>query len=553
MDNRKTLRVRLLIQGMTCKGCEEHVIQALKEAGAKNVTANFWYGEAIFEVENPEIIEEARHFLAQTGYRPGEARVLAVDGACTPGIKEDGDYDLLIIGSGGAAFSAAIKGVELGAKVAMVECGTVGGTCVNIGCIPSKTLLQAGKIHHLAQNPPFVGLRTTAGPADLKQLVEQKDQLVQQLREQKYLDLVKEYGFDLIRGKASFVNEKTVEVDGRNITAKRFLIATGASPAIPDIPGLKEVDFLTSNTVLDLKEVPRRLAVIGAGYIALELGQFFRHMGAEVTLMQRSPRILKTYDPEISEAVTKALTEQGIRLITGATFERVEATDGGKMIYVEVDGERQVIEADEILVATGRRPNTSALNLNAAGVEVGRYGEIKIDEYLRTSNPRIYAAGDVTLGPQFVYVAAYEGGIAAENALGTIQRKVDLRVVPAVIFTYPSVATVGLTEEQAKVEGYRVQSSVLPLDAVPRALVNRKTTGVFKLVADVNTQKVLGVHIVAENAGEVIYAATLAVKHGLTVEDLRESLAPYLTMAEGLKLTALTFDKDVSKLSCCAG
>jgi mercuric reductase len=276
-------------------------------------------------------------------------------------------------------------------------------------------------------------------------------------------------------------------------------------------------------------------------------------MGAEVTLMQRSPRILKTYDPEISEAVTKALTEQGIRLITGATFERVEATDGGKMIYVEVDGERQVIEADEILVATGRRPNTSALNLNAAGVEVGRYGEIKIDEYLRTSNPRIYAAGDVTLGPQFVYVAAYEGGIAAENALGTIQRKVDLRVVPAVIFTYPSVATVGLTEEQAKVEGYRVQSSVLPLDAVPRALVNRKTTGVFKLVADVNTQKVLGVHIVAENAGEVIYAATLAVKHGLTVEDLRESLAPYLTMAEGLKLTALTFDKDVSKLSCCAG
>jgi mercuric reductase len=176
-----------------------------------------------------------------------------------------------------------------------------------------------------------------------------------------------------------------------------------------------------------------------------------------------------------------------------------------------------------------------------------------VDEYLRTSNPRIYAAGDVTLGPQFVYVAAYEGAIAASNALGVSKRKVDLRVVPGVTFTNPSIATVGLTEEEAKTKGFEVKTSVLPLNAVPRALVNYETTGVFKLVADAKTQKVLGVHIVAENAGEAIYAATLAVKFGLTIEDLRETLAPYLTMAEGLKLAALTFDKDVSKLSCCAG
>ena len=212
-----------------------------------------------------------------------------------------------------------------------------------------------------------------------------------------------------------------------------------------------------------------------------------------------------------------------------------------------------MIESEQLLVATGRKPNTDTLNLNAAGVKVGKRKEILINDYARTSNEKIYAAGDVTLGPQFVYLAAYEGGIVADNAIGGLNKKLDLSVVPGVTFTNPGVATVGLTEEQAKEKGYEVKTSVLPLDAVPRAIVNHETTGVFKLIADSKTLKMLGVHVVSENAGEVIYAATLAVKFGLTVDDLKEILAPYLTMAEGLKLAALTFDKDVSKLSCCAG
>jgi mercuric reductase len=194
-----------------------------------------------------------------------------------------------------------------------------------------------------------------------------------------------------------------------------------------------------------------------------------------------------------------------------------------------------------------------SINLQDAGVEVGPRGEIVIDEYSKTTNSRIYERGDVTLGPQFVYVATYQGGVAAGNAIGGLNKKLNLEVVPGVTYTAPAIATVGLTEQQAKEKGYEVKTSVLPLDAVPRALVNRETTGVFKLVADEKTLKVLGAHVVAENAGDVIYAATLAVKFGLTVEDLRETMAPYLTMAEGLKLVALTFDKDVSKLSCCAG
>ncbi|TFB12989.1 mercury(II) reductase [Filobacillus milosensis] len=544
-------KFRVNIQGMTCTGCEEHVAVALENIGARNIEASFRRGEAVFELPDDVGVERAKKAIDEAKYEPGEIEEVSLKENVV--LDNEGDYDLIIIGSGGAAFSAAIKSVDYGAKVAMIERQTVGGTCVNIGCVPSKTLLRAGEINHLAKVNSFTGLQTSAGEVELAPLIKQKNELVSELRNQKYIELIDEYGFDLIKGEAKFVDENTVEVNGEKFSAKRFLIATGASPSLPPISGLGEVDYLTCTTLLELKKVPKRLTVIGSGYIGMELGQLFHNLGSEVTLMQRSERLLKEYDPEISEAIEKALIEQGINLVKGATFERVEQEGQIKKVHVTVDGKKKVVESEQLLVATGRKPNTASLNLSAAGVEVGKRKEILINDYARTSNEKIYAAGDVTLGPQFVYVAAYEGGIVADNAIGGLNKKIDLSVVPGVTFTNPSIATVGLTEEQAKEKGYEVKTSVLPLDAVPRAIVNRETTGVFKLVADSKTLKVLGVHIVSENAGEVIYAATLAVKFGLTIEDLKESLAPYLTMAEGLKLAALTFDKDVSKLSCCAG
>ena len=539
------------VLGMTCTGCEHHVSDALENIGAKYVEVDFRRGEAVFELPAGLEVETAKKAITEANYQPG--RVEEVQSQELVQLGDEGDYDYIIIGSGGAAFSSAIEAVKYEAKVAIIERGTVGGTCVNIGCVPSKTLLRAGEINHLAKNNPFIGLNTSAGDVDLASLVEQKNELVTDLRNSKYVDLIDDYGFELIKGEAKFVDGKTVEVNGMKLSAKRFLIATGASPAVPNIPGLDEVDYLTSTTLLELKEIPKRLTVIGSGYIGMELGQLFHNLGSEVTLMQRSPRLLKEYDPEVSEAIMQALTEQGINLVTGTSFERIEQDGDIKKVYVEVNGEKRIIEAEQLLVATGRTPNTATLNLQTAGVEVGSRGEIIIDEYSKTTNSRMYAAGDVTLGPQFVYVAAHQGKIAAENAIGGLNKKLDLEVVPGVTFTAPAIATVGLTEQQAKEKGYEVKTSVLPLDAVPRALVNRETTGVFKLVADAKTLKILGAHVVAENAGDVIYAATLAVKFGLTVEDLRETLAPYLTMSEGLKLAALTFDKDVSKLSCCAG
>ncbi|MFD1848953.1 mercury(II) reductase [Oceanobacillus bengalensis] len=544
-------KYRLNIEGMSCSGCEQHINIALTSIGAKNIETSFRCGVSVFELPNDVNVDKVKMVITQAKYQPKDIEEISLQKNVE--LDHQAGYDLLIIGSGGAAFSAAIKAIEYGAKVGMIERGIVGGTCVNIGCVPSKTLLKAGEINRLAKTNPFAGLQTSSDKVELNSLMEQKDELVSGLRKQKYIDLIEEYGIDLIVGQAKFVDENTVEVNGKNFSSKRFLIATGASPFVPPISGLKEVDYLTSTSLLELKEVPKRLTVVGSGFIGLELGQMFHNLGSEVTLIQRGERILKGYEPEISEVAEKALSEQGIYFVKGAVLERVEQKGEIKKVYVTVDGKQNVIESEQLFIAAGRQPNTKELNLKAAGVNVGSCNEIKINEYAQTNNKNIYAAGDVTLGPQFVYVAAYEGKTVADNAIGSLNRKLNLEVVPSVVFTYPSIATVGLTEEQAKEKGYEVKISVLPLDSVPRAIVNRETTGVIKLVAEEKSLKVLGIHIVAENAGDVIYAGTLAVKFGLTIEDLTESLAPYLTMSEGLKLAALSIDKDVSKLSCCAG
>lgn len=544
-------KYRLNIEGMSCSGCEQHINIALTSIGAKNIETSFRCGVSVFELPNDVNVDKVKMVITQAKYQPKDIEEISLQKNVE--LDHKAGYDLLIIGSGGAASSAAIKAIEYGAKVGMIERGIVGGTCVNIGCVPSKTLLKAGEINRLAKTNPFAGLQTSSDKVELNSLMEQKDELVSGLRKQKYIDLIEEYGIDLIVGQAKFVDENTVEVNGKNFSSKRFLIATGASPFVPPISGLEEVDYLTSTSLLELKEVPKRLTVVGSGFIGLELGQMFHNLGSEVTLIQRGERILKGYEPEISEVAEKALSEQGIHFVKGAVLESVEQKGEIKKVYVTVDGKQNVIESEQLFIAAGRQPNTKELNLKAAGVNVGSCNEIKINEYAQTNNKNIYAAGDVTLGPQFVYVAAYEGKTVADNAIGSLNRKLNLEIVPSVVFTYPSIATVGLTEEQAKEKGYEVKISVLPLDSVPRAIVNRETTGVIKLVAEEKSLKVLGIHIVAENAGDVIYAGTLAVKFGLTIEDLTESLAPYLTMSEGLKLAALSIDKDVSKLSCCAG
>jgi len=544
-------RITIPVAGMTCEACERHVSQALRSAGALEATADFRRGIAMATV--PAGADEAAllNAVREAGYEPGPVRDPETPAA--PRLSGDGSgYDLAIVGSGSAAFAAAIAATEQGARVVMIERDTVGGTCVNVGCVPSKALLRAAEVYHQAGHHPFVGIGTRAIGVDLPAVIAAKDALVRQLRQEKYLDLVEEYGWELRRGNARFRDERTLEVDGQPLVADRYLIATGASPFIPPLPGLAEAGYLTSTTAFALAALPASMAVIGGNAIGLEIGQLFAHLGTKVTILEVLDRIAPFEEPEISAALREALVAEGITIVTEARITKVERAGAARRLTYSVGSVEQTLDVEQVLVATGRRPNTADLALDQAGIATDARGAIVVDAHLRTTNPRVWAAGDVTPSPQYVYVAAYQGKLAAENALTGRAIATDLRALPGVTFTSPQIASVGLTEAKAREQGYAVETTVLPLTAVPRALVNRDTRGLFKLVAEAESKRLLGVHILADNAGDVIYAAVLAVKLNLTAHDLVESFAPYLTMAEGLKLAAQSFDKDVARLSCCA-
>lgn len=536
------------VAGMTCDGCERHVSEAIRSAGGTDVEVSWRAGSAGFtgHVDEAELAEA----VADAGYEMRSLRPAApIDPVARDG---DAEFDLAIIGSGSAAFAAAIRATEAGAHVVMVERDTPGGTCVNVGCVPSKALLVAADTHHRARHHMVAGVPHSDGPADLAEIVAAKKQLVDGLRQAKYLDLVDDYGFELRTGTASFVNEGTIAVDGQPLTATNYLVATGASPTLPPIEGLADVDPLTSTTALELTDVPGRLAVIGANAIGLELGQAFARLGAQVTFLDVADRIAPFEEPEVSTALADALTVDGAVVATGVQIARARRTPIGTVVLEgDLGPLGSTLEVDQVLVATGRRPNTDALNLDAAGVKTDR-GFVVVDEHLRTSNPRVWAAGDVTASPQFVYVSAAEGAIVADNAIAAAGRTTDYRSVPRVTFTSPQIAAVGLTEAQAANAGHDVAVSVLPLSHVPRAIVNGDTRGLIKLVADGPSGRLLGVHVLADGAGEVIQAGVYALMAGFTVAEIAGSFHPYLTMAEGLKLAAQTFDRDVAKLSCCA-
>ncbi len=466
-------------------------------------------------------------------------------------MTERNGYDLAVIGAGSAAFAAAIRATSLGARVALIERGTVGGTCVNVGCIPSKHLLAASHAYRAAGNHPFASVSTSRSGVDMRALVEGKAEVVGALRQEKYVDLAGEYGFDIIQGTARFAGADRLEADGREIGAESFLTATGSAPWAPPIPGLGEARYLTSTTAMELVDVPDSLVVVGGNYIGLELGQVFANLGSRVTIVEALDRIAPFEEPEISEAMTKILRDEDIEITTSAEVIRVEAGAPKAVVALVGETERR-IHADEILVATGRRPVLDGLDLGRAGVELDERGALVLDEQLRTTNPRIFAAGDVTGAPQYVYVAAAQGTLAADNAIAAAGREMDYSALPRVTFTTPSIAAVGLTDEEAQAAGYACECRVMELEHVPRARVNLDTRGLFKIVAERSSGRVLGVHVLAENAGDVILAGVYAVRFGLTTDDLAKTWAPYLTMAEGLKLAAQTFTRDVSKLSCCA-
>ncbi len=470
------------------------------------------------------------------------------------------NFDLIVIGTGAAGVAAAIRAAELGRGAAIIEAGTIGGTCVNVGCVPSKTLIRAAEAYHTAGHHPFEGIATQASGVDWPALIAHKGSLVSSLRQSKYVDVLASYGdaITVIEGRARITPDGKVKVDGGpEYRAGKIVVATGARPRILPLEGIDDVGVLDSTSAMALKEQPRSLIVIGGRAVALELGQTFARLGTKVTILQRGERILPEHEPELSGALSESLQREGVNIVTNVTPIEVRVDGAETTLAADVDGLRREFQASRLLMAVGRTANIDGLGLAEVGVEKDQAGFIEVDEYLRTTNANIYAAGDVAVGPKLVYVAARAGGLAAENALSGDTTSLDLSVVPDVIFTDPQVARVGLTESEARARDIDVKVSTLPLEHVPRALAARDTRGLVKLVVDRASDRLLGAHVLAAEGGEVIQTAAIAVqcgsRCGFTVTDLREMLFPYLVQVEGLKLAAQTLDKDVSQLSCCAG
>ncbi|MEM0362283.1 MAG: mercury(II) reductase [Sulfolobaceae archaeon] len=445
--------------------------------------------------------------------------------------------DLVVIGYGAAGFAAIIRANELGIKPVLIGYGKIGGTCVNEGCVPSKRLLRIGELYSYSSK-----INKSRFFPDFYEAFEDKQEIVDTLRKEKYEDVLNSYDVKLIEGKAHFISPNAVKVNGEVIEAKKFIIATGSSPSIPDIRGLRESGFWTNVEALSPKRKVSSLAIIGGRALALEFAQMYKRLGVDVVILQRSERILPDWEPEISLAVKNYLEKvDEIPIFTNIKVKEIVKNKESKIIVTD-KGE---VEADEILLATGRKPNVD-LNLPSAGVELNDKGGIRVDDELRTTNPNIFAAGDVIGDLMLEALAAKEGVVAVDNAILNSHRKIDRLSIPQAIFIEPNVARVGLTQREAGGD-YRVVN----MRNVAKARILRESEGLIKMVIDKKLRTILGVQMFGKYAAEVINEAALAIKFRATVEDIIDTIHVFPTMGESLKIVAMSFIRDVSKMSCC--
>lgn len=551
------VQFNLHIGGMTCAHCAQHVGHALRNVpGVQKVEVPGWQSPQATVIANATVSPDAlMSAVRDAGYTASVKEQIPLKMMGVESFDDDAryDFDLLVIGGGSGGFAAAITATELGKRVAIVNTGTIGGTCVNVGCVPSKTLIRVAEVWHKAGHHPYKGANTSQVELDWSTVRSQKDTLVSDLRQSKYVDVLKAYpDITFIEGRAAFESDGSVRVGDGKYRASRYVVATGAQPHMLSIPGLEEAQPLNSTTLMDLDVLPGSLIILGGRAVALEFGQTMARLGVEVLILQRSSRLVPEHEPEIGRAIQDYFEQEGMGIFTGVQVERLSREGDTRIVHARLMGQQRDFRADQILMALRRHPNTDGLGLQHVGVRLDDQGAIMVNEYQQTSNPVIYATGDVTTNPEYVYVAAAGGALAARNASTNVQKPLDLSALPGVIFTDPQIAAVGLTESQARQQGYEVKAQTISLDFVPHALAARDTRGLIKLVADAATGRILGAHVLAAAAGEVIQTATLAVKFGLTLDNLTDTLFPYLTQTEGLKLAALSFSKDIAMLSCCA-
>lgn len=447
-------------------------------------------------------------------------------------------YDVIIIGGGSGGLVAARLTAALGARVCLIDKERLGGDCLHYGCVPSKSLIHAAKLVKTTRQAAAFGVDGSA--PDLKTDMGKVAAYIQGVIERvSEAEQVYVQGVEVKFGHAEFVSEHELKLDGQLLTAQSFIIATGSKPRVPSIEGLAQLGFLTNEGVFDLTKLPPELVVIGGGPIGVEMAQAFARLGSRTTLVQSHSRLMPKEEPEVSEAVAKILSRDGVEVITGVKIQKAFAQDGKKCLEIKSQAETRQVAAAELIVAVGRTPNTAGLNLEAAGVKYSDKG-IEVNEYLQTASSNIYAIGDVIGGYLFTHVAGYHGGLAARNALVPIGRKkVDYRVVPWVTFSDPEVSRVGLTEAEARTQHSHVRTIHFPWSEIDQAQARGETEGFIKLVLSGKGDEIYGAHFVGSQSSEMLAEITLAMQHKIGIGGILDTIHAYPTISTGLQSAAL--------------
>lgn len=443
------------------------------------------------------------------------------------------EVDTLVVGAGPGGYVAAIRAAQLGEKVTIADKGELGGVCLNVGCIPSKALIEAGHMAENAHGNPEMGITSENVSVDFSKVQEWKSSVVKKLTSG-VESLLKGNKVDIVNGEVYFVDQNTAKImDEKNSQTYKFkncIIATGSSPI--EIPGFKFSNrVLDSTGALNLKEIPEKLVVIGGGYIGTELGTAYAGFGSEVTILEGTKEILGSFEKQMTQPVKKRLKKKGASIITEATAKGAEETDSGVKVTYEANGKEETIVADYVLVTVGRRPNTEEIGLEQVGIEVDDKGLIKIDKQCRTNMDNIYAIGDIVAGPPLAHKASYEAKVAAE-AINGKKTEIDYMGIPAVVFSDPELASVGYTDNEAKDAGYKVKASKFPYAANGRALSLNDTDGFVKLITREEDGLVLGAQIAGANASDVVAELGLAIEAGMTAEDIALTIHAHPSLGE---------------------
>ncbi|MFT7549698.1 MAG: dihydrolipoamide dehydrogenase, partial [Candidatus Azotimanducaceae bacterium] len=455
------------------------------------------------------------------------------------------DRDVIVIGAGSGGLVAALIVATVKGKVTLIEKDKMGGDCLNTGCVPSKAIIRSAKLAADMRRGPDLGFKSMLPDFEFSEVMARVQRIIKTIEPHDSVERFEGFGVNVEIGVGKILSPYTVEINGTVLTTRNIIIATGARPFVPPIKGIDEIDYLTSDNLWELKEKPKRLVVLGGGPIGTELTQAFSRLGSDVTQVEALPRILNREDPEISLLMTKKLQSEGVNVLVNTMATGVEIVDGEKRLLLKSNDEQEHIVFDELLVAVGRKANVSGFGLEELGVEIAPQGTVVVDEYLKTNFPNIYAVGDVAGPYQFTHTASHMAWFAAVNALfGTFKKfKVDYRVVPWATFTSPEVARVGINESEAREQGIDFEVTTYDISGLDRALADEEANGVVKVITPRGKDKILGVCIVSDHAGDLISEYVLAMKHGLGLGKIMGTIHIYPTLAEMNKFAASEWAK----------